>query len=94
MVSGWAIYGVGTWLLVARRHGWSAAGTLARGVLRKHCSARDRVSRWDVLYVAERATAASALELLDALLERMPFPLCALQVDGGSEFAAEFEQAC
>ena len=24
----------------------------------------------------------------------MPFPLRALQVDGGSEFAAEFEQAC
>src|SRR6516164_9619385 len=24
----------------------------------------------------------------------MPFPIRALQVDGGSEFAAEFEQAC
>jgi len=65
-----------------------------RGVVRKHFSGRDMVSRWDVLHVAERATAATALEFLDALLERMPFPLRALQVDGGSEFAAEFEQAC
>jgi len=24
----------------------------------------------------------------------MPFPIRALQVDGGSEFAAQFEQAC
>jgi putative transposase len=28
------------------------------------------------------------------LLERTPFPIKALQVGGGSEFAAEFEQAC
>src|SRR5258708_36527634 len=27
-------------------------------------------------------------------LERTPFPIKALQVDGGSEFAAEFEEAC
>jgi len=33
-------------------------------------------------------------QFLDALLERMPFPVRALQVDGGSEFATEFEQAC
>jgi transposase InsO family protein len=65
-----------------------------RGVVRKHFSARDMVSRWDVLHVADRATAATALEFLDALLARMPFPLRALQVDGGSEFAAEFELAC
>jgi transposase InsO family protein len=65
-----------------------------RGVVRKHFSARDTVSRWDVLHVSERATAAAALEFLDALLERLPFPPRALQVDGGSEFAAEFEAAC
>jgi transposase InsO family protein len=66
----------------------------ARGLVRKHFSARDMVSRWDVLHVADRATAATALEFLDALLARMPFPLRALQVNGGSEFAAEFELAC
>jgi transposase InsO family protein len=66
----------------------------ARGVLRKHFSARDMVSRGDVLHVTDRATAATAPAFLDALRARMPFPLRALQVDGGSEFAAEFEQAC
>ncbi len=41
-----------------------------------------------------RATAQAATDFLDILQHRMPFPIRALQVDGGSEFAAEFEQAC
>jgi hypothetical protein len=32
--------------------------------------------------------------LLDTLLDRLLFPVQASQVDGGSEFAAEFEEAC
>lgn len=66
----------------------------ARGVVLKHFSARDMVSRWDVLEVHERATSLAAAHFLDTLLDRMPFPIAALQVDGGSEFAAEFESAC
>lgn len=66
----------------------------ARGVLWYHFSARDMVSRWDVIAVFARATALTAVQFLDHLLERMPFPVRALQVDGGSEFAADFEQAC
>ena len=31
---------------------------------------------------------------LDKLTAEMPFPVNAIQVDGGSEFMAEFEQAC
>lgn len=31
---------------------------------------------------------------LDSLRRRMPFKIKAIQVDGGSEFHAEFEQAC
>ena len=65
-----------------------------RGVVLKHFGARDVVSRWDVVQVQQRATAATALEFLDALAERMPFRIGALQVDGGSEFTAEFELAC
>ncbi len=65
-----------------------------RGVLRKHFCARDMVSRWDVLEVHERATSLAAAHFLDTLLERIPFPIAALQVDGGSEFAAELELAC
>lgn len=60
----------------------------------KHFSARDVVSRWDVLGVYSRATATTARDFLDAVLQRMPGPVRAIQVDGGSEFKAEFEQAC
>lgn len=72
----------------------TSALQLARGVARKHFSARDVVSRWDVIEVHERATSLSAARFLDVLVDRMPFPIAAVQVDGGSEFAAEFEQAC
>jgi transposase InsO family protein len=67
---------------------------MRRGVLLKHFSARDVVSRWDVVEVHRRATSLAAARFLDTLLERFPFPVRALQVDGGSEFAAEFELAC
>ena len=67
---------------------------MRRGVLLKHFSARDVVSRWDVVEVHRRATSLAAARFLDTLLERLPFPVKALQVDGGSEFAAEFELAC
>jgi putative transposase len=64
------------------------------GVSWKHFTARDVISRWDVIQAHTRATAATATQFLDSLQQRMPFPIRALQVDGGSEFAAEFEQAC
>jgi putative transposase len=64
------------------------------GVAWKHFTGRDVVSRWDVLQAHTRATAVTATEFLDSLQQRMPFPIRAVQVDGGSEFAAEFEQAC
>ena len=64
------------------------------GVVFKQFTARDVVSRWDVLMPASRASAHSASRFLDVLLERMPFPIRAIQVDGGSEFQAVFEEAC
>ncbi len=60
----------------------------------KHFSARDIVSRWDVLGVYGRATAGTARDFLDTIIERMPGPVKAIQLDGGSEFRAEFEAAC
>jgi transposase InsO family protein len=60
----------------------------------KQFTARDLVSRWDVLHLAGSATARTALGALEALTARMPFPVRAIQVDGGSEFMAEFEEAC
>ena len=64
------------------------------GVVFKQFTARDVVSRWDVLMPASRASAHSASRFLDVLLERMPFPIRAIQVDGGPEFQAVFEEAC
>ncbi len=64
------------------------------GVVFKQFTARDVVSRWDVIQAHTRATAQTAALFLDTVLHRMPFPIRALQVDGGSEFAAEFEAAC
>lgn len=60
----------------------------------KHFSARDYISRWDVLGVYGRATAITARDFLEDLLARAPFEVRAIQVDGGSEFKAEFEAAC
>jgi putative transposase len=60
----------------------------------KHFAARDFISRWDVLDVHHNATAHNAANFLDTLLARTPFEVRGIQVDGGSEFKAEFEAAC
>jgi putative transposase len=64
------------------------------GLTLKHVTARDLISRWDVLEVRERATAGTAADFLTTLQHRMPFPVRAIQVDGGSEFYAAFEETC
>jgi len=64
------------------------------GVCLKHFTAHDVISRWDVVGVYRRATASSAARFLDVLIQRMPFPIKAIQVDGGSEFQAVFEAEC
>ena len=63
------------------------------GVTIKQFTAHDVVSRWDVLEAHTRATATRAAGFLATLRARLPFPLRAVQVDGGSEFAAQFEAA-
>lgn len=64
------------------------------GVILKQFTARDIISRWDVLEVRSRATANTAAQFLTTLAARMPFPVRALQVDGGSEFYRDFEAQC
>jgi putative transposase len=64
------------------------------GVVLKHFTAHDVISKWNVMNVHRQATAATAAHFLDALNERMPFPVKAIQVDGGSEFEALFEEEC
>jgi len=38
--------------------------------------------------------AKNAADFLDKVLAEMPHPIKAIQIDGGSEFMAEFETAC
>lgn len=60
----------------------------------KHFTACDVCCRWQVLEAHGRATAHAAAGFLDTVIARMPFSVRAIQVDGGSEFMAQFEVAC
>ena len=64
------------------------------GVILKHFTARDIISRWDVLEAHTRATSHTASGFIDTLQKRMPFPIKAIQVDGGAEFQDVFETEC
>ena len=64
------------------------------GVVLKHFTAHDIVSKWNVISVHRQASAATAAHFLDILKDRMPFPIRAVQVDGGSEFESVFENEC
>lgn len=64
------------------------------GVVRKQFTARDTISKWDVIKVYGSATANLAAEFLDSLISRLPFEVKAIQIDGGSEFKGEFELEC
>ena len=57
-------------------------------------TARDCVSRWDVIEAYRSAGSKNAARFLETLIEECPFPVRAIQVDNGSEFYAEFERAC
>ena len=41
-----------------------------------------------------RATSTAAKRFLPELIEKTPFKITSIQVDGGSEFMGQFEQAC
>ena len=64
------------------------------GIVLKQFTARDVVSRWDVVEVHTRVGATTAASFLDTLQARMPFVVRSIQVDGGSEFMAQFEESC
>ena len=68
--------------------------TLAPGSPIKHFTAYDPVAKWTVGEAYRQATARSASRFLDKVLRDMPVPPKAIQVDGGSEFMAEFEETC
>jgi transposase InsO family protein len=68
--------------------------SLGYGRQARQFTAIDCASRWSLAMASHRLTAASAARFLDRLLAAMPFPVRAIQIDGGSEFMAEFEAAC
>lgn len=67
---------------------------LAPGKAVKHFTAYCPVAKWTVAGVAGRATANLTAVFLDKVVADMPFAVTGIQVDGGSEFMAGFEQAC
>ncbi|MGO9612782.1 MAG: integrase core domain-containing protein [Dissulfurispiraceae bacterium] len=66
----------------------------APGVILKQFTARDVISKWDVIEARYRATARTATEFIDTLHRRMRFSVKAIQVDGYGAFYAEVETAC
>jgi transposase InsO family protein len=68
--------------------------TLAPGKPIKHFTAYDPIAKWTVGEAYRQATARSASLFLDKVVRDMPVPPKAIQVDGGPEFMAEFEEAC
>lgn len=64
------------------------------GVVRKQFTARDIISKWDTIRVFGGATSLLATKFLEMLITSSPFPIKAIQIDGGSEFKGAFEEAC
>jgi len=64
------------------------------GVVLKHFTAHDVRSKWNVIEVYRHASASTAADFLNILQTRMPFSVRAIQVDGGSEYQAIFEEVC
>jgi putative transposase len=64
------------------------------GQIFKQLSVIDVFSRCAAAEVGFGATASTMTCYLDRILERLPFRVRAIQIDGGSEFKAEFELYC
>jgi putative transposase len=60
----------------------------------KHFQAWDPYTKSLVAGVYSDATSLSAKKFLDKVISSLPFKIKSIQVDGGSEFMAHFEQAC
>jgi putative transposase len=60
----------------------------------KQFTAYDPIARFTAAKAFSTATSGCAKNFLDKLVEAFPFAISGIQVDGGSEFMAEFEQAC
>ena len=64
------------------------------GVTVKHFQAWERKSKYIHAQIYSNAKATSARKFLKELIQVAPYPIRSIQVDGGSEFMAEFEAEC
>lgn len=64
------------------------------GLVCKHFQAWDRRSKFIHAQVYSNAKSSSAKRFLHEFVEKAPFTIKSIQVDGGSEFMADFEAAC
>src|SRR5690606_14574921 len=64
------------------------------GITCKHFQGWDRVSKYIDAEVYSNAKSRSAKRFLIELVDNAPFKIKSIQVDGGSEFMADFEEAC
>ena len=64
------------------------------GITAKHFQAWERLSRHVSANVCSNATSRSAKRFLLDLVKQAPCQIQSIQVDGGSEFMADFEKAC
>jgi Fe2+ or Zn2+ uptake regulation protein len=64
------------------------------GVCIKHFQAWDRKSKYMMANVYSNAKSSSAKRFLKEFVANCPFKIQSIQVDGGSEFMADFEKEC
>jgi len=62
--------------------------------IRFQFSARDVVSRFDAFKAYKHQTSPKAADFLHYLRKKFPYPIRAIQIDGGSEFKDQFEAEC
>lgn len=60
----------------------------------KHFQAWERQSKWMEAQIYYDAKSSNAKRFLMEFIEKTPYKVSSIQVDGGSEFRAEFEKAC
>ena len=68
--------------------------TVTGGRTYKHFQAVDPVSKFMYANVYSNAKSSTAAAFLKEVIAAFPYPIKSIQVDGGSEFMADFEKAC
>lgn len=64
------------------------------GITLKHFQAWERKSKYIHANVYSHAKSSAAAKFLRELVAKVPYKIKSIQVDGGSEFMAEFEKTC